>query len=498
MIDYYSILQVEETASQEEIKHAYHKMVRLFHPDNFNGSKEEVEKQMFKINEAYEILSDKEKREEYDKKRGIKLSEPKSPVHDDSQNDYKYSDVNTEFRDNVPAKSDMTDTSGGCSSCLAKLIEWAIYIGILCFVIDFFNLDDKLDKLIDKTGISKVVDKDSSKGELSQLQPNEIIDNYFEYLREGNDESANNLFSIDASQNFQSCTVQEFNKTIVDLYYGFEKDIPMYPLFKEIRNFDYAITGVEINNNGEKAIVEIKIENCDVALIAGLLLQADSFDHVMENMSDSELQTLFQSTIEQYKETCLISTEATFMLQKDNEGGWKINSITPLKDFSTVIVGQAADLVLMLNGEEVTEEVSDYVTEDAEYPYYAEDSYNSNRSEIPIFDGCWSYSDEGFIYEMYIEDVGDGRFEITIMTTHDYESQERYWEISGSYSEVDGGIIYSDASCYEIYYSEEIQDSVWAEIYADGYGFIYMSEGMLYWDDYIEYAGMECTFVRSE
>ena len=374
MINYYAILQIEETATQEEIKQAYHKLARLFHPDNFNGSQEEAMEQMIKINEAYEILSDKEKKEEYDRDRGTK-----STFYDDSQEDYVRSDANTKFREDNDTKPDISGTSGdGCSSCLAKLIEWAIYIGIICFVINHFNLNDKLDDLIDKTGISQFFNNGSSKQNLSQLQPDEIIDNYLTFLRKGNDESANNLFSDDASQNFQSCTVQEFNKTIVDLYYGFEKDIPMYPLFEEIRNFDYVIMGTEIDDNGEKGTVQIQIENCDVALMVGLLLQADNGEHILEDMSDSELQRLFQSTIEQYRETCLISTEVTFVLQKDVDGVWKIDSITPLKDFSTVVVGQAAELVLILNGEEIKEEVSDYEMEDSEYPYSEEESYDDS------------------------------------------------------------------------------------------------------------------------
>lgn len=63
--DYYSILDVDRTASQKEIKKAYRKLARKHHPDLNQGDNASAEK--FKaVNEAYEVLSDAEKRKKYD------------------------------------------------------------------------------------------------------------------------------------------------------------------------------------------------------------------------------------------------------------------------------------------------------------------------------------------------------------------------------------------------------------------------------------------------
>jgi curved DNA-binding protein len=63
--DYYKILGVSKTASEEEIKKAYRKLARKLHPD-LNPNDKEANKKFQQINEANEVLSDPEKRKKYD------------------------------------------------------------------------------------------------------------------------------------------------------------------------------------------------------------------------------------------------------------------------------------------------------------------------------------------------------------------------------------------------------------------------------------------------
>jgi len=65
-VDYYKILGVDKKASDSDIKSAYRKLARKYHPD-LNPNNKEANKKFQEINEAHEVLSDPEKRKKYDK-----------------------------------------------------------------------------------------------------------------------------------------------------------------------------------------------------------------------------------------------------------------------------------------------------------------------------------------------------------------------------------------------------------------------------------------------
>lgn len=84
MEDYYSVLGVAKTASADEIKKAYRKLAFKYHPDRNSGDAR-AEEMFKKINEAYSVLGDEEKRRMYD-----------SPSFTDSQTFYNnYGNYNT-------------------------------------------------------------------------------------------------------------------------------------------------------------------------------------------------------------------------------------------------------------------------------------------------------------------------------------------------------------------------------------------------------------------
>ena len=89
-MNYYEILGVDKNATQSEIKKAYIKLANKYHPDK---SKEDTTKIMAEINEAYNVLSDPEKREAYD----LKIKPLSNEDYEEAVKDYDDEDIkNTE------------------------------------------------------------------------------------------------------------------------------------------------------------------------------------------------------------------------------------------------------------------------------------------------------------------------------------------------------------------------------------------------------------------
>ena len=64
---YYDILELQNDASIDMIKKAYKKLAQKWHPDKNPNNKDEAEKKFKEIGEAYEVLSNDEKRKQYDR-----------------------------------------------------------------------------------------------------------------------------------------------------------------------------------------------------------------------------------------------------------------------------------------------------------------------------------------------------------------------------------------------------------------------------------------------
>jgi len=106
--DYYKILGVNKNASNKEIKKAYRKLAMKYHPDHTKGDKKAEEK--FKqISEAYAVLSDKEKRSQYDTFGSTGFHQRFSK--EDIFRDFNFADILKEF--GLGGTSPFTGRGGG-------------------------------------------------------------------------------------------------------------------------------------------------------------------------------------------------------------------------------------------------------------------------------------------------------------------------------------------------------------------------------------------------
>ena len=71
MKDYYNILEINKTSNKEEIKTAYKKLALKYHPDKNIDNKKVAEMKFKEISEAYEVLSDNQKKNNYDNGQNI-------------------------------------------------------------------------------------------------------------------------------------------------------------------------------------------------------------------------------------------------------------------------------------------------------------------------------------------------------------------------------------------------------------------------------------------
>lgn len=84
--NYYKILEITETASEEVIRAAYRALAKKYHPDSYKGSNADRNKYMAQINEAYEVLSNEQKRKSYDLKLQLEKEDQQRFTGDSKKN----------------------------------------------------------------------------------------------------------------------------------------------------------------------------------------------------------------------------------------------------------------------------------------------------------------------------------------------------------------------------------------------------------------------------
>ncbi len=170
-MNHYDTLGIKRDASQQEIKDAYKKLVKKYHPDVYPGDKTFAEKKTQEINYAYDILSNKESKEAYDEEINPsytytppKYNNPESYSYTNYQNQNNNSDfesykryadyhrskipnsnystqknIHDEFSDNI-----VNSVNKMSSKKKTMLISIILFLYIFFLVVTFFQINSLL------------------------------------------------------------------------------------------------------------------------------------------------------------------------------------------------------------------------------------------------------------------------------------------------------------------------------------------------------------------
>ncbi len=111
MKNYYDILDISPTASQDEIKKEYHFLIQALHPDKFRNpeQKDKAQERTKELNEAYSILSNPIKRAQYDKERLSSPSSSQKEAEEEMYSEETNEDIFTEETVNQPYEEDKAE-----------------------------------------------------------------------------------------------------------------------------------------------------------------------------------------------------------------------------------------------------------------------------------------------------------------------------------------------------------------------------------------------------
>lgn len=118
--DYYTVLGLERGASQEDVKKSFRILALKYHPDK-NKNSEESRQKFMKIVEAYEVLSDEQKRKKYDTGGGLSAGPAQRWTPSaDFAHVYSYEEIKRQYRQAANIRGGMWDISDKASMGMWK------------------------------------------------------------------------------------------------------------------------------------------------------------------------------------------------------------------------------------------------------------------------------------------------------------------------------------------------------------------------------------------
>ncbi len=354
---YYEILGVAPYASPEELRKAYHSLIKQYHPDNYKGDSNIAKEMIREFNVAYDTLSDPEKKLVYD--YDLRHNSRDKTKSSNSGMTYSSKTDNTPQTETTSSVKSPKSTSAkvktrdkkkrkfkirvpNIKGCLWSVIGYACVALIIYKAfggqIDVQGLFQWAEESVTKQvhQVSKVFDRDKNVDNIDNFgeeTPSYVTAEFFQEIKEryeNNDIKVTDYVSLDFGKKFEDSfniddETLENNCIFNDEFLKYYRD----DYWKKCSEFDAWIKNEEIEGDKAKLKIEIDSANYSRAVekaYTDLAIEnAKKMKKNLYGLPDSELPSVFvdklKKAVKRYDKTYIVNI--TFTLEKAN-GNWII------------------------------------------------------------------------------------------------------------------------------------------------------------------------------
>lgn len=333
-MNYYELLEIAPNASDEVIRMAYKALVKKYHPDSYKGDADEAQRIMAEINQAYEVLSDKEKRALYDET--LVLSRHSATEEAASGQTI----VATAHRQSPVYKkrNPLCRLFSGIAGGIKSVFETILGIVMLYLIIGFItgNLSEWNSKIITVVQdgfffVSSLIRSSHASASYEEGSAEYVIDQYIQALFEGDLYTAKQL--IDGGNEY----LMESTEIISDTFrMGDSTEAELDFLVNDMKNADYAIEAID---DGKYSVV---FKTYDYQVIYEKTI--NSLD--VYGTLDDAMRTMKKELSKSKKN---LKYGVTFQMQMQNDK-WIITDIQEKSDFLNALTG---NIYKMLKGNQL-------------------------------------------------------------------------------------------------------------------------------------------------
>lgn len=311
VMNYYELLEVQVTASDEVIRMAYKALVKKYHPDVYEGDIEYAKEMLQKVNKAYEILSNPETRKKYDREF---VFGRKDKIDFGLEKEYEHSEI--VYGKKANENSNLIYV---ILDFVSSVLKFCIGCIVLYIVIGSFtgNLKEWNGNII---YYSKVivhwVNNLNARNEYEDNSAEKAIDLYLRAIYDGNEYEA--LQQIKTGNN----KLYELTENMVLIFKTMENDEMMSYMFNDMKKAEYSIEQGHVENQ-----YIVTFLTCDYEIIV---------NQISTNTSDSVIAKKINQRIKIAPKTFKKEVEITM---EYIEGKWCVSSIQDQIVFIDALTG---------------------------------------------------------------------------------------------------------------------------------------------------------------